>query len=101
MSAELVCWKCGHPLGAAGLSISRRDLCPKCNVDLHVCKLCRFYDVRAAKACREPIAEPVADKEHANFCDYFKPMAGAWHPEDQSRAAAVRARLDALFGLDK
>ncbi len=97
----ICCWKCGQRLGDAGLSISRRDLCPKCNADIHVCKLCRFYDIRAAKACREPIAEPVTDKERANFCGYFKASPDAWQPADKTKVDDARARLDALFGLNK
>lgn len=99
MTTELVCWKCGYALGELGLAITRRDLCPKCNADLHVCKLCQFYDIRAAKACREPIAEPVTDKERANFCDYFKAKPGAYQSGDQAQADAAHAQLNALFGL--
>ncbi|HTT08187.1 MAG TPA: hypothetical protein VMH34_05290 [Gammaproteobacteria bacterium] len=101
MTTELVCWKCGHILGGAGISITRRDHCPKCNSDLHVCKFCQFYDLRAARACREPIAEPVTDKERANFCDYFKAKPGAFLPPDQTKIESARAQLDALFGLKK
>lgn len=66
-----VCVACG-----AGASddppISRRDFCPKCAADLHACRQCFWYDVHAAKQCREPMAEWIVDKEKANFCDYFK-----------------------------
>jgi RIO-like serine/threonine protein kinase len=30
-----------------------------------------------AKHCKEPTAEEVRKKDEANFCDHFKPKAGA------------------------
>jgi hypothetical protein len=50
----------------------RRDGCPFCGNDLHVCLNCMFYDTGAHHECREPIAEYVADKDRTNFCDMFQ-----------------------------
>lgn len=66
-----VCVNCGTPV-SDDPPVSRRDFCQKCSADLHACRQCYWYDVRVAKQCREPMAEWVADKEKANFCDYFK-----------------------------
>ena len=54
-----------------GRVIGRRDECPFCRADLHCCLNCRFYDPAVSKQCREPSAELVRDKNHANYCDYF------------------------------
>lgn len=94
----LVCWKCGASLAHLSLPLTRRDLCKQCNADLHACKLCEFYDVGKAKHCREPIAEEVRDKERANFCDYYRPRAGAHSTTGLDEAARAKAALDALFG---
>jgi hypothetical protein len=51
-----------------------------------------------AKQCREPTAEEVRDKERANFCDHFKPRAGAWTPANTAAVDAARAELERLFG---
>ena len=51
--------------------VTRREACPFCGWDLHVCLNCRFYDPGAYNQCREPQAERVLDKERSNFCDYF------------------------------
>jgi hypothetical protein len=59
-------------LGAT-LRVGRRDTCPRCGVDLHSCRQCRFHDPRAYNECREPQAERVLDKERGNICDYFAP----------------------------
>lgn len=97
MTDTLVCWKCGASIAELPLPLGRRDECPACHAELQVCRMCRFYDPRLAKACREPMAEEVKDKERANFCDWFQPRPNAYQPrEDKTRAA--RAELEALFG---
>jgi hypothetical protein len=98
---ELVCWKCGASLAQLSLPLQRADECKKCGAQLHVCKLCEWYCVTVAKQCREPIAEEVKDKEHANFCDYFKPRAGAYSGTGTEAAGKAKAELDALFGGGK
>lgn len=98
MPHGLVCWKCGASLEALSLPLRRLDECKACSAELHACKLCVDYDVTKAKHCREPIAEEVRDKEHANFCDYFKPKPGAYVPPDREARDASKAGLDALFG---
>jgi hypothetical protein len=60
--------------------------------------MCVEYDTGVAKSCREPIAEEVRDKEHANFCDYFKPRPQAYTPRNEAEIAKSRGALDALFG---
>jgi hypothetical protein len=94
-SGGLSCWKCGSPLHVP-LPIGRRDDCPSCHADLHVCRQCAFYDLHAAKSCREPMADETSDKERGNFCDYFR--ATPRGVPDGSAADAAKAQLDALFG---
>lgn len=92
-----VCWRCGASLAALSLPYSRHDECRQCRAELHVCRLCRFYDVTVAKQCREPVAEEVRDKERANYCDYFEPRLDAFQPRG-SAADEARAALEKLFG---
>ncbi|CAK0744519.1 conserved hypothetical protein [Gammaproteobacteria bacterium] len=95
----LVCWKCGASLTDLLLPLARAAECPACCADLHVCRLCRYYDLMVANACSEPLAEPVLDKDRANFCDYFQPRPGAYTPAAAEQVARSRAALAALFGL--
>ena len=97
MPDHLSCWKCGATLAALSLPLRRLDVCPQCRAELHVCRLCVDHDTRVAKHCRERTAE-VRDKERANFCDHFKPPAGAYIPKDQAAVDAARAELERLFG---
>lgn len=98
MPHDLSCWKCGASLAALSLPLRRLDECPACRAELHVCRLCVDYEPRVAKHCREPTAEEVRDKTRANFCDHFKPRAGAYVAPDTAGVDAARAELDRLFG---
>jgi len=95
---NLVCWKCGADLAALSLPLLRRDECPRCRAELHVCRMCVDYDVHVAKQCREPTAEEVTDKTAANFCDFFQPRPGAYVPPDTGAAQRARSELERLFG---
>ena len=98
MSHALRCWKCGASLAQLSLPLRRIDECRGCGAELHVCRMCEFYDTAVAKSCRETIAEEVKDKQRANFCDYFRPTDKAWRPDDRSAADKARAELETLFG---
>jgi hypothetical protein len=98
MTDDLVCWRCGASLQGLLLPFGRRAECLACKAEIHVCRMCRFYDPNVAKSCREPIAEEVQDKERANFCGYFEPRPRAYVPRDAAAGRTAKARLDALFG---
>ena len=60
--------------------------------------MCEFFDPGVRRGCREPVADDVSDRERANFCGYFTPLAGAGPGVEDGTARAARAELDALFG---
>ena len=88
MAHSLVCWRCGASLAALSLPLRRLEVCKACNAELHVCKMCVEYDLSYAKHCKEPTAEEVRKKDEANFCDYFKPKAGAYVAKEYCRDRA-------------
>lgn len=98
MDHGLRCWKCGASLADYTLPLRRLEECRACNAELHVCRMCEFYDTTVARHCRETIAEEVKDKSRANFCDYFRPTPAAYRPGGTSAAARAKAELEALFG---
>lgn len=98
MDHGLLCWKCGASLADYSLPLRRIEECRACRAELHVCRMCEFYDTGKAKHCRETIAEEVKDKTAANFCDYFRPTPQAYQPRAVSAAERAKAELDALFG---
>ena len=103
-----MCWYCGSPVKDEqpfGRSLRCRD----CGKDLRSCKNCRFFLPGARGDCRETNTEPQADKERANFCDWFsldeKHRLGSSASGDQNskqkndkeKADASRAAFDNLF----
>jgi hypothetical protein len=95
------CQRCGAPVTIAP-PIPRDAECGSCRNDLRCCRNCRHYDTSYNNACRETEAEPVADKERRNFCEFFEfnpvPFGGrAGSAATRTRADEARARLDALF----
>ena len=98
--APIVCWKCGASLADLGLPFGRREECRACRAELHVCRMCRFYDTRKAKSCAEPVADEVQDKARANFCGYFVAAGGRFAARSGAEDGA-RDALEALFGAKK
>jgi len=94
MDTKVVCFSCSKELSFPG-TIGRREECPHCRADVHVCKNCAHYDSKVYNECRETSAEVVREKERANFCDYFTPGKGGDGAQD--KAAALRAAAEALF----
>ena len=94
----LKCWRCGATLQQLSLPLARRDECPGCLAELHVCKQCIYFDPTVTKACREDDAEEVKGKDRANFCDYFKPSSNAFRPGFKTASAQAEAQLASLFG---
>ena len=95
----LTCWKCGASLVEVPVPFARVAECPRCHADLHVCRMCEFFDPGVRQGCREPVAEEVSDRERANFCGYLAPVAGLGPGAEDAAARAARAELDALFGV--
>ncbi|RME93169.1 MAG: hypothetical protein D6766_08675 [Verrucomicrobia bacterium] len=92
------CHHCGHEWPYSRPP-GRQESCEKCGSDWRVCLNCAHYDPGAAQQCREVRAEPVADKDRANFCEWFvfgEDTHGRW-PQDR-RAEEARERLRRLFG---
>ncbi len=100
MSHNIACYRCGAALSALSLPLSRRDQCPECSADLHVCRMCLYFDRAVQRQCREDGAEDVTEKERANFCDWFKPSETAFDPKRKSEADAAKEALASLFGDD-
>jgi hypothetical protein len=71
-----------------------------CGADLKVCLNCISYDPRVAHQCRDRRADPVAEKNLANYCEYFEMARKEYVPvaEEKSREAKARETLKNLLG---
>jgi hypothetical protein len=94
-----ICFRCRKAV-EIGRTVARAEACPHCDADLHCCLNCRFMDRFAHQQCREPQAEPVLQKDRANFCEYFvfKDSDAATY---SGRSSASRERLEQLFKKKK
>lgn len=79
--------------------VGRRDECPHCHADLHVCLNCQFYDSAAYNECHEGNAERVLEKDKSNYCDYFSVGAGLPRPSAPTSNPTddARRKLESLF----
>jgi len=98
MAEKYSCWKCGADISDLPFPLGRMSKCSVCKADLHVCKLCKFYDKTRANQCQEPVADPVTDKQRANFCGYFEIDDSAFQKQDSAGVASAQDDLSALFG---
>jgi len=95
------CYKCGATIELE--KVSRRDECPKCGSDLRVCLNCAFYAESKANACVESQAEPVKEKDRANYCDFFRfkekgtRAGGSGTKQEKSGKAEAEKLWDELF----
>lgn len=65
-----VCALCQKEI-EVGRDFSRKDSCPHCGGDLHICLNCRFYSEKSHNKCLEPSAEFQRTRDRANHCEYF------------------------------
>jgi hypothetical protein len=93
------CWKCGWEWTLTGLP-GRNDTCHRCSADLKVCLNCVSYDARVAHQCRDRRADPVAEKDRANFCEYFDFIRREFSPppHEHPREQTARDALKKLLG---
>ncbi len=91
------CYFCGHDLPES-LEVRRSTSCPSCGKDVKICLNCGFYAPEAHWECRETIPEPVAEKDRANFCDYFALSRHRRTPVSREAADKARTQFDTLFG---
>ncbi|TFG93269.1 MAG: hypothetical protein E4H15_01710 [Syntrophobacterales bacterium] len=91
-----VCYTCRKEQGSDG-AVGRRDTCPSCGSDLHVCLNCKFYDPGSYNDCREPQAERVVQKDRSNFCDYFEFGDSASGGTVKQKGVDPKGKLEDLF----
>lgn len=88
------CVSCGAPYD---MPVYRGTLCPSCGKELKTCRNCMHYMPGFANDCREPVSEPVPDKDRANFCDWFKPSLAAFSGKRDEKEE-LRKSFNRLFG---
>jgi hypothetical protein len=65
---------------------------------LHGSVGCKNYTTHLADNCPVDAADPAAETEKANFCEYFDPNSSAYSGAANSLAKTAKAKLAELFG---
>ena len=91
------CFSCGKDIPFDG-RVGKRETCPHCDADAHVCLNCEFYDRNAHNECRETQAERVRLKDRNNYCDYFTPSTKAGGKTSGAGKDGARKAFEDLFG---
>ncbi|MFQ5469942.1 MAG: hypothetical protein ACE5EH_06485 [Gammaproteobacteria bacterium] len=94
----LTCWNCGGVISDECLPFDRLAICGTCQKELHVCRMCQFYNPGISDHCDEPLAGQVRVEDRANFCDYFSVARGVYNQKDRQAADASKKSLAELFG---
>ena len=89
------CWNCGREF--TKLDYGREDNCIGCGKPTRVCRNCRWYSPGRPNDCEEPVAEPVMDKQRANYCDYFEPTMDVAGVGGADAAEALKKAAEDLF----
>jgi predicted amidophosphoribosyltransferase len=96
-----MCWYCGSSV-IEPEPFGRSLVCSVCGKDLRSCRNCRFFLSGARGDCSETSAEPAADKERANFCDWFSldpkyRSETKGYQKDMDKAKSAKTAFDNLF----
>jgi hypothetical protein len=89
------CYHCGGEIADNGFGRSER--CPACGRDNRCCRNCTFEEPGYRSECLETQADPVSDKELANYCDFFRPRKGPPKADPRAGRPGGKSAFDALF----
>ena len=97
MSEQIIgkCWHCGASLGAH--DYGRENNCLGCGKPTRVCRNCRWFTPGRSNDCEEPMAEPVLDKQQANFCSFFEATDKVADANSGDSAEDLRKAAEDLF----
>ncbi len=85
----MLCWKCQKKIGESPMKIGFRAVCMHCDVDLHVCKNCRYFSPGKPNDCLVPGTDSIRDREASNLCEEFKPKTNLQTQEEQKRIPRI------------
>ena len=96
------CFNCGREW-TLSTAPGRRGQCEDCNTDFRCCRNCVHHDFAVAHQCRERRAEPVQEKDRANYCEQFDFVRRNFQKIDRSkgemsREEAAKETLRKLLG---
>jgi hypothetical protein len=92
------CAQCGTLLPAG---VESTGQCPKCDVALHSCRQCTYFDTSSRFECSQPIAERIARKDERNDCTFFSMRVRVEKETSTPKAARPQDARQAFENLFK
>ena len=88
------CAACGAKVSP---NINLESSCPKCNADLHTCRLCTYFDPSARFECRKTIPARIVNKHARNTCELFTPRTVVERETSSGAPTDARQAFAKLF----
>jgi hypothetical protein len=63
--------KCAACAAIVPTNLALDSTCPKCNADLHTCRMCTHFDPGSRFECRKPLTARILNKGGRNTCELF------------------------------
>ena len=86
--------KCAACAAMVPANLGFESTCPKCNADLHTCRMCTHFDPGSRFECRKPLTARIVNKGGRNNCELFAARTvveretGSGKPTDARQAFA-------------
>src|SRR6478672_7915690 len=91
---KVKCAACGAIVQA---SVGFESNCPKCNADLHTCRMCTFFDPGSRFECRKPLTARIVNKGGRNQCELFSARTVVERETSSGKPTDARQAFANLF----
>ena len=89
--------KCAACAGIVQANLGFESTCPKCNADLHTCRMCTFFDPGSRFECRKPLKARIVNKGGRNQCDLFSARTVVERETSSGKPTDARQAFANLF----
>ncbi len=91
---KVKCAACGAIVQA---NVGVESSCPKCNADLHTCRMCTYFDPGSRFECRKPLTARIVNKGGRNSCDLFAARSVVERETSSGKPTDARQAFANLF----
>lgn len=89
--------KCAACAAIVQANVGFETSCPKCNADLHTCRMCTFFDPGSRFECRKPLTARIVNKGGRNQCELFSARSVVERETSSGKPTDARQAFANLF----
>ena len=89
--------KCAACAAVVQSNLGVESTCPKCNADLHTCRMCTFFDPGSRFECRKPLTARIVNKGGRNQCELFSARTVVERETSSGKPTDARQAFANLF----